>query len=173
MKDNLLPKTPEPEVDYEGINRSYRKQLKKIKMFNIIGTIIAIILLIIIFLIMIRYREEHPEKFVDQSYIEECVNISDDGLIYFVAKIKRTEIAPPMLTDKRVNSSSSTTIYIVDYDGHVFSTDFRPELLLLEDGSYIKVYFDTKYFDKQYIKISRYETNGTLEAEYYMNNDNG
>ena len=76
----------------------------------------------------------------------------------FVAKVKRVEI---------VNNK----FYIIDYDGHIFITDFNdPELLYLEDGSYIKVYFNTDIEnDTAITDINDYDLYYDLENQYYMN----
>lgn len=103
-----------------------------------------------------------------KEYLSERIDLTKDGLIPFVAKVKKTEIAPQV--DSRGNISGyNDTFYIVDYDGHIFSTYFEPDLLFLEDGSYIKVYYDTKYYDDNYIPIKRWNIYGALENEYYMN----
>ena len=183
---DILPKTPDPEIDKEkfidwkavAINQekiriSVENQKRRFKIFNIVCICISIVLLILV-VILLRYCRQNINE--QKEYIlsehdklmENGVTIADNGLVYFVAKVKRTVIGPDYMT-KNLKSGNNCTMYIVDYDGHVFSIDFDPELLLLTDGSYIKVYYKLKYVDEVHIKLSDYEIYGNLENEYYLN----
>lgn len=169
-----LPATPNPEIDKESfvdwkkiavnqekIKICYDNQIKKLKLFNTISIICASILLTIVIGICVHYRRETT------SSVDISVPVNEDGLVYFVAKVKRTEIGPSYLGNMK--SGNNCTMYIIDYDKHIFSVDFDPELLLLEDGSYIKVYYETKYAKEVHIKLSDYEIYGNLEEQYYLN----
>lgn len=103
-----------------------------------------------------------------ETFIENGVTMTDNDIVYFVAKVRDLTLAPAMLGANMVKGPSAY-IYITDYDGHVFSTEFQPELLLLTDGSYIKVYYKLEYVDEVYIELSDYEIYGNLENEYYLN----
>lgn len=183
---NKLPKTPEPEVDKENcidwkaiainqekVRLSYERQKRKIKIFNIVCIAISIVLSILV-IFLVRYCRHNIDKQREylqseyETFIEDGVTMTNDGLIYFVAKVRDLAVAPAMVGDN-VISGPSTYIYIVDYDDHVFSTKFHPELLLLTDGSYIKVYYKLEYVDEVYIELSDYEIYGNLENEYYLN----
>ena len=181
-----LPLTPNPEVNKENvvdwkaiainqekIRMSIENRKRRFKIFNIICICISVILLILVIVLLryCRYNVDKQKEYIQSEHeklIETGVTITDSGLIYFIAKVRDITVAPGMLGNN-VNSGPSTYIYITDYDGHVFSTEFQPELLLLTDGSYIKVYYKSEYVDEVYIRLSDYEIYGNLEQQYYLN----
>lgn len=166
MQENYEEKESE-FYDYQKVDKAYRSQKEKIKKFNNVISIIIFILLILMILILslIKHYQDRQYKI---DMISEFTELTDDNKICFVAKVKNVTIGPKQVKNKNI-SGSNDTIYITDYDGHVFSINFEPELLLLEDGSYIKIYYNIDYWDKIHIKIDRYELYGFSIYEYYMN----
>lgn len=177
-----LPPTPDSDIDkenivdwksiainQENIRLAYEKQKRKFKIFNTVCIIISIILLILFTFLIIYCKYIIDEQKEYNSFENNDITMTNNNLIYFVAKVKDLTVGPAMVGDNVIHGPS-TYIYITDYDGHVFSTEFDPELLLLTDGSYIKVYYKLDYVDEVYIELSDYEIYGNLENEYYLNN---
>ena len=123
-----------------------------IKIRIILSSIIAILVLLCIFLEISKNNSESLQE-ADQK-------------IEFVAKVKKLYIGPNMGVSHYAAVSNS--IYILDYDGHVFGFYFNPELLLLEDGSYIKLFISKEYYDDTFIKIMNdsYEIGNVSESDY-------
>lgn len=169
-KENLQPKDEELKAIYDNhkkINKAYERQKQKIRRFNIIIGFVIIPICILIIIYCGYYIKKEQKEII----ISEVVGgLTDDKLITFVAKVKRIEIGPNP-TDS-LDAGFNNTVYIVDHDGHIFYTYFDPELLLLEDGSYIKLHFNMKYYDANCIEIDHYELYGALESQYYQNINN-
>lgn len=170
MQENYEEKESEL-YDYQEVDKSNCLQKEKIKKINnVISMIIFIfVILIIIILSLIKHYQDRQYKI---DMISELTELTDDDKICFVAKVKNVTVGPKQVKNKNI-SGSNDTIYITDYDGHIFSIDFEPELLLLEDGSYIKIYYNIDYWNKIHIKIDRYEMYGFSIYEYYMNKYDG
>ena len=135
---------------------------------NILCIIVAVILISLNIVILLQFISDSYCRMKLREYVAERTELTEDGLIPFVAKIKRIEIGP----NQDFKNGPNNMIYIIDEDGHLFYTYFDPELLLLEEGSYIKLFFDIEYFDNNIIKIKRYSLYESLEFEYYMNKYN-
>lgn len=140
------------------------KLVEKIKKYTFVYIMPLILISIIVFLLVYTMYTNNKEK--EEDYIRKMLperNITEDGDIVFVAKIKSIHDTPYN------NRFYSDSFYIVDYDGHVFDLKFNPELLLLEEDQYIKLYYDIKYYDKNVIMVDDYVMYGVLESEYYGN----
>lgn len=160
----------DPMEEYE--KDIYDEKGRKINVFQ--AFIIFMVFLIICtgIYIILDTISSYKEKQAIKEYVSTQVDLTEDGLIPYVAKVKSLEIGPTMVSDN-TNTGTNDTIYIIDYDNHIFYTYFSPELLFLDDGEYIKVYYGIEYFNNNIIKIDRYKINDTLETEYITGRSGG
>lgn len=129
---------------------------------------ILIILIITLSSVSIVGSSYYRNKEIIENKIRRALpekNVTDDGNIVFVAKIKSICVAQYC----ELRYRSDQRFYIVDYDGHVFDLEFNPELLLLEEDQYIKLFYDINYYDKNVIEVDDYIMYGITENEYYGN----
>lgn len=160
----------DPKEMYE--NDIYDEKGRKINVFQAWVIFMILMLICIGVWFTLNTISNYKEKQAIKEYISTQVDLTEDGLIPYVVKVKRVEIGPIMMGND-IDTGVNNTVYIIDYDDHIFYTYFSPELLFLDDGEYIKVYYDIEYFNTNIIKIEKYKINDTLETEYIIGRSGG
>ena len=159
---NNKPDT-ENEPVYKQVDRVVQKRRKREKIFYIINCIGWIIIFGLLIFNIWNYEPKSDNIETNNEFFND---VEDDDICIYVAEVKKVVIAPKIIAVGGV--SEFDAVYIVDTDDHIFTTSFDPELLLLDEGEYIKVFFFARNQNSTCIPLDKYDLNVDMDTEQKM-----